>query len=183
MQLDESIEPETEPGRAGYKTVSSLARERLRRAGNNAKARQTVDTSPDLDVGFRALRIDTTNMADTLRAPDALAQGELTGLVDNVKPDRSGEDLLFQVMLDWGLELSLPIAREEIDGREVFSVDDDALLACFAQDVTPTLVASLAARKPLRVVFRDSAFATDSARINAEQVFAEVSPSTDVKVI
>lgn len=157
--------------------VSEITKERLRLAGSR------FESDPEIDTGFRALRIDTTNMADTLRAPDALAQGELTGLVDNVKPDRSGEDLLFQVMLDWGLELSLPITREEIDGREVFSVDDDALLACFTQDATPALVTSLAARKPLRVVFRDSAFATDSARINAEQVFAEVSPSTDVKVI
>lgn len=158
-------------------TVSEITKQRLRLAGAE------FPENLGIDHGFRSLRIDTTNMADTLRAPGALAQGELTGLVNNVKPDRTGEDLLFQVMLDWGLELSLPIARGEIDGREVFSVDDDALLACFAHDVTPALVTSLAGRKPLRVVFRDSAFATDSARINAEQVFAEVSPSTDVKVI
>ncbi|WP_010532977.1 site-specific DNA-methyltransferase [Brachybacterium squillarum] len=157
--------------------VSEIAKQRLRVAGRQ------IGIDSQVDTGFRSMKIDTTNMADTLRVPDSLAQGELTGLVDNVKPGRSGEDLLFQVMLDWGLELSLPIAREEIDGREVLSVDDDALLACFAQDVIPTLITSLAARKPLRVVFRDSAFVTDSARINAEQVFAEVSPSTDVKVI
>lgn len=164
------------PG-SNNRTLADVARDRLRATERDAP------TDGHLGGGFRSLRIDTTNMADTLRAPDALTQGELTGLVDNVKPDRSGEDLLFQVMLDWGLELSLPIAREEFDGREVFSVDGDALLACFSPDVTPALVSALAARKPLRIVFRDSAFATDSERINAEQVFAEVSPSTDVKVI
>lgn len=182
VQLDETPDQASTAAHHGYETIAAVARERLRRAGENISRSQGVEAEP-IDTGFRALRIDTTNMADTLRAPDVLAQGELTGLVDNVKPGRSGEDLLFQVILDWGLELSLPIARGEIDGREVFSVDDDALLACFAQEVTPTLVTSLAARKPLRVVFRDSAFATDSARINAEQVFAEVSPATDVKVI
>lgn len=163
-------------------SISQIARMRIKLAGDRLR-KLNVSGSSSIDLGFRSLHIDTTNMADTLRTPDALTQGELTGLVDNVKPGRSGEDLLFQVMLGWGLELNLPIAREEIDGREVFSVDDDALLACFAQEVTPSLVTSLAARKPLRVVFRDSAFATDSARINAEQVFAEISPSTDVKVI
>lgn len=158
-------------------TVSEITKQRLRIAGSR------FDSSPRIDTGFRCMKIDSTNMSDTLRATDALSQGELTGLVDNVKPDRNGEDLLFQVMLDWGLELSIPLAREVIEGHDVFSVDDDALIACFAQDVTPALVTSLAERKPLRAVFRDSAFATDSARINAEQVFAEVSPSTDVKVI
>lgn len=156
--------------------VSEITKERIRRAG-----KRTANHS--IDTGFRTLRVEPTNMTDTFRTPNSLRQGELTGLVDNVKPGRSGEDLLFEVMLDWGLELSLPIAREEIEGREVFNVDDDALLACFAQDLTPVLVTSLAMRRPLRVVFRDSSFANDSARINAEQVFAEVSPSTDVKVI
>lgn len=156
--------------------ISEITKERVRRAGNRVSA-------ASIDTGFRALRIDTTNMADTLCSPDDLTQGELAGLVDNVKPGRTGEDLLFQVMLEWGLELSLPIAREEIDGSEVFSVDDGALLACFGQAVSPSLIKDLATQAPLRVVFRDSAFANDSARVNAEQVFAEVSPSTDVKVI
>lgn len=178
IQIAESLSPGSAAAAMGYNTIAELSRDRIRRASTKIDS-----NSGALDQGFRALRVDATNMADTARIPDLLSQGELAGLVDNVKPNRSGEDLLFQVMLDWGLELSLPIAREEIDGREVFSVDGDALLACFAQDVTPALVTSLAGRKPLRVVFRDSAFATDSARINADQVFAEMSPSTDVKVI
>jgi len=178
VQIDEDVEASSSAATLGFKTLSELSRERIKRIGLEIGKEDRRS-----DQGFRSLRIDTTNMADTLRSPDALTQVELTGLVDNVKPDRTGEDLLFQVMLDWGLELSLPIAREEIDDSEVFSVDDGALLACFAQEVSPSLINELAARAPLRAVFRDSAFANDSARINAEQVFAEVSPSTDVKVI
>ena len=101
----------------------------------------------------------------------------------SVKPGRSGEDLLFQVLLDWGLELSLSIVRETVDDREVFAVDGDALLASFAESVTPELVRSIAARAPLRAVFRDDAFESDAARINVEQVFREVSPSTEVRTI
>ena len=101
-----------------------------------------------------------------------------------MKPDRSGEDLLFQVLLDWGLELTMPIAVEQIEEHEVFVVEDGALIACFDDEVEPDdLVRAIAERQPLRAVFRDSGFASDAARINAEQVFAEVSPATDVKVI
>lgn len=182
VQLDESPESGSAAAQRGYDTIAAVARERLRRAGSELTRHQDAEETR-IDTGFRALRIDTTNMTDTLRSPDVLTQGELAGLVDNVKPERTGEDLLFQVMLDWGLELSLPITREEFDGSEVFSVDDGALLASFSHEVSPSLINDLAARAPLRVVFRDSAFANDSARINAEQVFAEVSPSTDVKVI
>lgn len=182
VQLNESPEEGSVAALHGHETIAAVARERLRRAGAELTHRKNADDSP-IDAGFRALRIDTTNMADTTRSPDTLSQGELTGLVNNVKPDRTGEDLLFQVMLDWGLELSLPISREDVHGSEIFSVDDGALLACFAQEVPASLINELAARTPLRVVFRDSAFASDSARINAEQIFAEVSPSTDVKVI
>lgn len=96
---------------------------------------------------------------------------------------RTGDDLLFQVLLDWGLELSLSIVRHEVDGHEVFTVDDDALIACFANSVTPEVVRVIAQRRPLRAVFRDDAFESDAARINAEQVFREVSPATEVRTI
>ena len=122
-------------------------------------------------------------MVDVLRAPDETDQAQLDMLTDSLKRDRTGEDLLFQVLLDWGLELSVPIARETIDNREVFMVDDGALIACFAERVTPTVVHNIAGRQPLRAVFRDSGFATDAERINAEQVFRQVSPATDVKTI
>ena len=100
-----------------------------------------------------------------------------------MKPRRSGEDLLFQVLLDWGLEVSLSIVREQVDDREVYSVDDGALIACFAESVSPEVVRAIAERGPLRAVFRDDAFETDAARINTEQIFREVSPSTEVRTI
>ncbi|MBE5440135.1 type III restriction endonuclease subunit M [Mycobacteroides abscessus] len=100
-----------------------------------------------------------------------------------MKPDRSGEDLLFQVLLDWGLELTMPISVEKLEGHEVYLVEDDALIACFDSEVSPELVRAIAKREPLRAVFRDSGFASDDARINAEQIFHEISPATDVKAI
>jgi adenine-specific DNA-methyltransferase len=100
-----------------------------------------------------------------------------------VKSDRSDEDLLFQILLDWGLELSLPISLVDMAGCKVFSVDDDALLACFASDISGDAIHEMARRKPLRAVFRDDCFESDAARINAEQIFREVSPSTEVKAI
>ena len=136
-----------------------------------------------LDVGFRMLRVDTTNMTDVLRIPDETGQGSLAGLEDSVKPDRTGEDLLFQVLVDWGLELTMSVSTERIDGYEIFVVEDDAILACFDSEVSADLVRAMAKRQPLRAVFRDSGFGSDAARINAEQVFREISRSTDVKAI
>lgn len=176
VQLDEAV------AHTDYNTIASIARERLRRAGAQAKeAAGLLGTS--LDVGFRSLHVDSGNKADVLRAADDTEQLGLDALELSIKPGRSGEDLLFQVLLDWGLELSLPLAREAIDGREVFSVDDGALIACFADSVTPEVVRAIAERGPLRAVFRDDAFASDAARINAEQVFREMSPATEVRTI
>ncbi|MDW5610463.1 type III restriction endonuclease subunit M [Mycolicibacterium sp. D5.8-2] len=122
-------------------------------------------------------------MADVLRTPDETGQQALSELENSVKPGRSAEDLLFQVLLDWGLELTMPVTVEQLQGHEVFIVDDDALIACFESDVSPDLVRAVAQREPLRAVFRDSGFASDDARINAEQIFRELSPATDVKAI
>jgi adenine-specific DNA-methyltransferase len=134
-------------------------------------------------VGFRVLTIDTTNVADVRRAPDALAQEELELFHNSLKPGRTPEDLLFQVLLDWGLELSMAIARDTVDGRELLVVDGGALIACFDDEVSSTVVRDIAKRGPLRAVFRDSGFGSDADRINAQQIFAEVSPATDLKVI
>ncbi|UPG69171.1 site-specific DNA-methyltransferase [Gordonia hongkongensis] len=182
VQLDEIPHPKSEAAKAGYQTIAAVARERIRRAGHKVLEDGGV-MSGDLDVGFRALRIDTTNMTDVLRSPDETDQLALDELESSIKPHRSGEDLLFQVLLDWGLELTMPISVEQIDGREVFVVEEGALIACFDLEVSPQLVRLIAEREPLRAVFRDSAFASDDARINAEQVFREVSPATDVKAI
>lgn len=163
-------------------TIAGITKERIRRAGT-----RTLDNSSseawNRDIGFRSLRVDTTSMADVLRAPDDTNQASIGGLEGNIKPGRTGEDLLFQVLLDWGLELTLPIAHEYIDGHDIHSVDGDSLIACFDEHVGPELVRTIAQRRPLRAVFRDSGFASDADRINAEQIFREISPGTDVKAI
>ncbi|WP_183093198.1 site-specific DNA-methyltransferase [Nocardioides stalactiti] len=176
VQLDEAV------NHAGYSTIADIARERLRRAGAQLKADAGL-LGQEFDTGFRSLRVDTTNMADVLRTPDDTDQQALSGLEDSVKPGRTGEDLLFQVLLDWGLDLAVPIEVDQTEGRTVFVVDEGALVACFDDDVTPELVRALAKQEPLRAVFRDSGFASDDARINADQAFKELSPATDVKAI
>jgi adenine-specific DNA-methyltransferase len=163
-------------------TVAEIGKERIRRAGA-----QAVDGSAaagqSIDVGFRALRVDSTNSVDVLRTPDLLEQDQLGLFTGNLKDDRTEEDLLFQVLLDWGLELTTPLSVEHLAGHDVFVVEEGALIASFADKVSSDLVLQVARREPLRAVFRDSGFATDTDRINAEQVFAEISPSTNVKVI
>lgn len=134
-------------------------------------------------LGFRVLKIDSSNMKDVYYAPDGVRQLDLPGQIDNIKEDRTSEDLLFQVLLDWGVDLSLPIAEEKIEGKTVYFVDENALAACFDPDINEALVKKLAARKPLRVVFRDSGYGNDSVKINVEQIFKLISPSTDVKSI
>ena len=140
------------------------------------------------DVGFRVLKIDTSNMADVYYAPDALDKANIDLFVDNIKPDRTAEDLLFQVMLDWGVDLALPITRQTIQGREVFFVDEvasNALAACFDASgrIDEAFVKELATHKPLRAVFRDAGFADSAAKINVEQIFKLLSPGTEVKCL
>lgn len=179
------------------RTIAELAKERLRRAsdemrkrlletGEKAKLSLLDGAGPpslSIDLGFRVLTVDTSNMQDVYYHPDKLRQDSILDLIDNVKPDRTGEDLLFQVLIDWGVDLTLPIARETIDGKEVYFVDENALAACFEFNVTEELVKKIAARQPLRAVFRDAGFASDAVRINVEQIFKFLSPSTEVKVI
>lgn len=159
------------------RSVAEITKQRLR------LVHEQLAESLAVDSGFRVLKVDTTSMADALATPDDLVQVALSGVVDSVKPDRTGEDLLFQVMLDWGLDLSLPIAIITVDRAEVFSVDNDALLACFTDELSPAVVRAMAERHPLRAVFKDAGFPDDAARINAEQLFREISPGTDVRAI
>lgn len=182
VQLPEPTPDGSAAGEAGFASIPEVARERIRRAGESVLEGAGLGAD-GLDVGFRALKVDTTNMSDVLRTPDALLQDQLDLYGDSVKPDRTGEDLLFQVLLDWGLELTMAISAERVEGQEVFIVEDGALIACFGDGVTPALVREVASRQPLRAVFRDSGFASDADRINAEQIFAEISPATDVKAI
>jgi adenine-specific DNA-methyltransferase len=135
----------------------------------------------NLDAGFRAIKIDNSNMLDVYYAPDAVAQGNLLAQIDNIKPDRTPEDLLFQVLVDWGIDLALPIAAETIEGKQVFFVDTNALAACFDAGLTDDMVKEIAKRKPLRAVFRDASYGTDSVKINVEQIFKLLSPDTEVR--
>ena len=182
VQLPETCTEDSEAFKAGYQTIADISKERIRRAGKKISA-DLVNGS--VDTGFRVLKIDTSNMADVYYTPDAFDKNNPKLFVDNIKPDRTAEDLLFQVMLDWGVDLALPIARESIQGKEVFFVDDNALVACFdAQGgIDEDFVKVLAKYQPLRVVFRDAGFKNDAVKINVEQIFKLLSPSTEVKSI
>ena len=179
VQLPELCDESTEAFKAGYKTIAEIGRDRIRRAGKQ------IAEGHKLDVGFRVFKIDNSNMADVFYAPDAMSQAALTGFTDNIKPDRTPEDLLFQVMLDWGVDLALPIAKQAIQGKDVFLVDGNALAACFDGHggVNEDFVKELAKVQPLRAVFRDAGFKDSSVKINVEQIFKLLSPATEVKCI
>ena len=163
-------------------TIADVCKERVRNAGTKIKS-ETALTAPSLDVGFRVFKIDTSNMRDVYYTPDAVAQGDLLAQVDNIKPDRTPEDLLFQVLVDWGIDLALPLATEHLFGKQVFFVDSNALAACFDAGLTDDMVKEIARRKPLRVVFRDASYGTDSVKINVDQIFRLLSPDTEVRSI
>jgi adenine-specific DNA-methyltransferase len=158
--------------------IAELTKERLRRSATKLREDSAI---LQIDTGFRVLKIDTSNMADVYYAPDAVKQADLVAHTDNIKPDRTPEDLLFQVLVDWGVDLSLPITQETIAKKKVFFVDGNALAACFDPKVSEDLVKELAKRKPLRAVFRDSSYDSDSVKINVEQIFKLLSPETEVK--
>ena len=158
-------------------TVAEITKQRMRLAHERFAGDLLVDS------GFRVLRVDSSNLVDTLAVPDGLSQDMLSGAINSVRSDRDAYDLLFQVLIDWALDLSEPVVVEQVDGREILSVAEGALVACFSGDINPTIISEVARRQPLRAVFLDSGFATDAARINAEQVFREVSPATEVRAI
>ena len=162
--------------------IAEISKERIRRAGAKILEGECAE-GWNKDVGFRVLKVDSSYMKDVWYTPDETTKKDLLDAVDNIKPGRSGEDLLFQVLLDWGVDLTLPIRRERVQGKEVFFVDDNALIACFESGITEDLVAELATHQPLRVVFRDTGFADDATKINVEQIFRQTSPETDVKAI
>lgn len=182
VQLDEACAPGSPAAVAGYATIADLARDRVNRASAEILA-EVSDTEWSQDVGYRSFRIDTTNMADVLQTPDETDQQTLSALEDSVKAGRKSEDLLFEVLLDWGFEPTMPIAAETLAGHEVYVAGDSALIACFDPEVNAEVVRAIAEREPVGAVFRDEGFASDDARINAEQLFKEFSPATDIKVI
>ncbi|MEI6267437.1 MAG: DNA methyltransferase [Methylococcaceae bacterium] len=235
VQLSEACDPKSEAYKAGFQTIAEIGKERIRRAGQKIKAElerlkdekggenSSHSLQPSsLDIGFRVLKVDSSNMKDVYYTPDKLMQGDLDQFTDNIRDDSTPEDLLFQVLLDWGVDLTLPITMERMSGKDeggrlkdgqkaelgrlkdekggensssslqpssfrkefqVFFVDDNALAACFDADITEAFVKELAARHPMRVVFRDAGFASDSVKINIEQIFKLISPTTEIKTL
>lgn len=182
VQLPAVLEEGSESRGFNCRTISDIAKERIRRAGEKIKS-DNATSAPDLDVGFRVLKVDTSNMRDVYYLPDELRQGDLVAHADNIKEGRSGEDLLFQVLVDWGVDLSLPIGTEVIAGKRVFFVDGNALAACFETGIGDDLVREVARRRPLRAVFRDSSHGSDSEKINVGEVFKVLSPTTEVRTV
>ena len=184
VQLPEHCDKKSEAYKAGYSTIAEISKERIRRAGKKIKEENPIG-SQNLDIGFRVLKVDSSNMADIYYNPDSMDQDLITMMADNIKENRTPEDILFQILLDWGVELTLPITKKTILGQEVFFVDENALVACFDKTggITEELVRELAKRNPLRVVFRDAGFSDDSMKINVEQIFKSMAPNTEVKTI
>lgn len=183
VQLPEKTDEKSEAYKAGYKNICEIGKERIRRAGRKIKENAGLTAPADLDIGFRCLRLDESNMKPVYYTPDEVGQQDLFSLVDNVKEDRTPEDLLFQVMLDLGVLLSSPIEVKEIAGKKVFNVADGFLLACFDHDVTEETVKAIAQMKPYYAVFRDSSMANDSVATNFDQIFETYSPDTVRKVL
>ena len=198
VQLPEPCGEKSEPFKAGFKTIAEIGKERIRRAGKkilaewqakqassaeNLKLDTETSGAAAPDIGFRVLKIDSSNMADVYYQPDEITQDGLMLQVDNLRPGRKPEDLLFQVLLDWGVDLALPITEEKILKRRVFFVADNALAACFDTGLDEAFVKELAKRQPIRAVFRDSGYASDAVKINFEQIFKALSPHTELKTL
>lgn len=179
VQLPEECEDES---LSMYSNICEIGKERIRRAGEKIKEEAGI-MSQNLDIGFRVLKLDSTNMKDVYYAADEYSQGMLTGLESNIKEDRSDMDLLFGCLLEWGLSLSLPHTSDEVNGILVHTINDGDLIACFAHNINEVVVKEIAKRQPLRAVFRDSSFANSPEKINVEEIFKLMAPNTSVKVL
>lgn len=192
VQLPESIDKKSEAYKAGYANICEIGKERIRRAAKKIKEEKAEKAKKDglfaefkdeQDYGFRVYRLDSSNMKDVYYKPQDFTPSLLDALEDNVKEDRTAEDLVTQVMLDWGLPLSLKIERKTIAGKEVFAVAGDSLYCCFAEGVDEAFAKEVAKEKPLRIVFRDRGFASDTAKTNVKQLLKQLSPETEMKVL
>ena len=182
VQLPEETDEKSEAYKAGYKNICEIGKERIRRAGAKIKEENPM-TTMDLNVGFRVLKCDSTNMKNVYYHPDEYEPSMFDSLADNIKEDRTPEDLLFQVMLDLGVLLSSKIEQAEIAGKKVFNVADNFLIACFDENVTDETITAIAKQKPYYFVMRDSSLASDSVATNFDQIFATYSPDTVRKVL
>lgn len=182
VQLPEVTDEKSEARKAGYENICEIGKERIRRAGRKIKEEAGLQ-GQDLDIGFRVLKLDTSNMEDVYYTPDKFDPTLFSKLEDNVKPGRTSEDLLIQVMLDLGIELSAKIEKSEIAGKEVWNVDDDYLIACFDRNVNETTITEIARRRPVYFVMRDASAANDNVLDNFDQLFNAYSPDTKRKIL
>ena len=182
VQLPEETPEDSEARKAGYNTIPEIAKERIRRAGKKIKEESPLTTA-DLDTGFRVFRLDEGNYEDVKRSPKEFKQDQLDLFLNNIKTDRNDLDLLFGCMLDWGVQLSLPMTQEVVDGKTIYTVNDGDLVACFAENVSEDVVKAMAEKMPLRVIFRDSCFAQDADKINIYETFKQKLDWSDQEVV
>lgn len=179
VQIPEDTEPDSDASNAGYENICEIGKERIRRAAKKIKE----DTGADIDYGFRVYRLDDSNMEDVYYKPQEYVQDKLDLFADNVKAGRTADDLLAQVMLDWGLPLSLKIEQANINGKKLFKVAENSLFACFDDGIDEAFAKAIAEERPLRIVFKDSGFKDDTAKTNVKQLLKQLSPETEMKVI
>ena len=182
VQLPEETTEDSEAYKAGYKNICEIGKERIRRAGKKIKEENPL-TTQDLDTGFRVFRVDSSNYEEVEHAPKDWHQQELDLFLNNIKSDRTDLDLLFGCMLDWGVQLSLPMTTEEVDGKNIYTVNEGDLVACFADKVTDNVVRAMAEKQPLRVIFRDSCFERDADKINIYETFKQLLDWSDQEVV
>lgn len=182
VQIPEETPEDSEARKAGYKTIPEVAKERIRRAGKKIKEESPLTTA-DLDTGFRVFRLDEGNYEDVKRSPKEFKQDQLDLFLNNIKADRNDLDLLFGCMLDWGVQLSLPMTQEVVDGKTIYTVNDGDLVACFAENVSEDVVKAMAEKMPLRVIFRDSCFVQDADKINIYETFKQKLDWSDQEVV
>ena len=182
VQLPEETPEDSEARKAGYNTIPDIAKERIRRAGKKIKEESPLTTA-DLDTGFRVFRLEEGNYEDVKRSPKDYNQDDLDLFLNNIKADRNDLDLLFGCMLDWGVQLSLPMTQEVVDGKTIYTVNDGDLVACFAENVSEDVVKAMAEKMPLRVIFRDSCFAQDADKINIYETFKQKLDWSDQEVV
>ncbi|MGF0048031.1 site-specific DNA-methyltransferase [Streptococcus hyointestinalis] len=180
--LDEEVADKSAAQQAGYTTIDQISRERIRRAADKIRKEQP-DKAKDLDLGFRAFRVDESNFRDVSKAPSEFVQGNMFESVDNIREDATALDLLFQVMIAWGSRLSLKISEQKLGDNTIYSVDEGSFIACFDDRITEETIRAIAQQKPQRAVFKDTSFTHSADKINLTQIFKEVSPETQVKVV
>ena len=182
VQIQEKLDKGTIAAEEGYHNLAEVGRERIRRAGKKIK-KENLKTTQNLDIGFRVLKLDDSNMTDVYYNPSEYSQDLLSSLESNVKSDRTDLDLLFGCLLEWGLPLSLPYIYEQIDGCTVHNYNDGDLIACFDENIPESVIKEIAKKQPLRAVFRDSSFVNSPSKINVGEIFKLMAPDTRLKVI